>query len=822
MIPVINDIDVMLQAAPSRYGEIVDRDLRLSASAQTFEVALDATVSPAAIVFIASMLGASGTVTFSTDTGAVLAVDGNVATLSAAAMVGKACIITATMTVQGEQFVARQAVLKVLAFDPAVPPAPAGLVTAGALASIQLTWTPTNNTNIGKVEILRSLANDSASAVPIGTTAGLARTFTDNIGAAGQFYYWIRYISKANVTGPLNLPAGTQGATGTSADLLLELLEGGISEAQLLEALQDRISLIDADGTGLVDRVEALTEIYGDTAGSAASAAAAAQSAADAVAAKAAALLAAGDSASAATAADGHRLAAASSNASAGTSAAAALTSAESASTFATNAGTAAAASQQSKLDAQTASGTAQGAATAAVTARDTAVAQAGAAGTSASAASTSATTASTKAGEASTSASNAATSASNASGSANSASTSATNAAASRDTAGGSATAAAGSASAAGTSATTAGNSATAANSAKVAAESARDAAAGSASAASSSASTASTKATEAGGSATAASQSANTASTGASSALAYRDSAAQSATNAQGYASAAAQDYTAVNARLNGAGGTGVTVEQALTANASSISGFSGQVTTKIDINGYVTGYGLMSTANTAAPTSTFTVLAAAFRVVAPGASPATMFSVANGNVGFSGKLIGPDGTLGALEVLTHVRCGQTAYNTGIGFFQGLVGGVSKWSVGNSAGAHMKHDGSALSIVNATMTSPVISNPTLDAFTLGGSFIDEVIGANASAGGTAQAVSFYASPSGGKAPYKCVWAYSKTSGANLALTASAPVGTSFGVSCAAGNNTTITLGVTCTCTDDNGRSIVQTGYGTVTYGSA
>lgn len=248
MIPFINPIDRLLQAAPSRYGQAYARSLSLSASARAFEVALDATVAPLAIVFIASRTGfTGGTVEFSTDNGTPLTVEGDVATLVPAAMMGPTCEVVATVTYQGEPHVARQSVTKQLAFDASVPPAPVGLVTAGTLASIQLRWNPTNSVNIGAVEIWRALTNDRSAAVAVGSTAGLARTFVDVIGAGGSFFYWIRYVSKANVIGPFNAEAGTLGTAGTDAEYLLELLQNEITQSQLHEDLGQKIDLITDD-----------------------------------------------------------------------------------------------------------------------------------------------------------------------------------------------------------------------------------------------------------------------------------------------------------------------------------------------------------------------------------------------------------------------------------------------------------------------------------------------------------------------------------------------------------------------------------------------
>jgi predicted phage tail protein len=55
----------------------------------------------------------------------------------------------------------------------------------------------------------------------------------------------------------------------------------------------------------------------------------------------------------------------------------------------------------------------------------------------------------------------------------------------------------------------------------------------------------------------------------------------------------------------------------------NATSIDGIEAKYTVKIDNNGYISGYGLISTANTATPTSTFSVLADRF-VIANSATP------------------------------------------------------------------------------------------------------------------------------------------------------------------------------------------------------
>jgi hypothetical protein len=92
-------------------------------------------------------------------------------------------------------------------------------------------------------------------------------------------------------------------------------------------------------------------------------------------------------------------------------------------------------------------------------------------------------------------------------------------------------------------------------------------------------------------------------------------------------------------------------------VTSHTSSINGIQGKYGVKIDANGYVTGFGLISTNNNATPTSTFTVLANNFKVVTPGSTPVTPFQVIGGityikNVVIDEAAIG-NATIGTLNV-------------------------------------------------------------------------------------------------------------------------------------------------------------------------
>jgi hypothetical protein len=57
--------------------------------------------------------------------------------------------------------------------------------------------------------------------------------------------------------------------------------------------------------------------------------------------------------------------------------------------------------------------------------------------------------------------------------------------------------------------------------------------------------------------------------------------------------------------------------------------------------------------------------------------------------------------------LDSTSYMQGGQTAYNTGAGFWMGANGGTYKFSIGNSAGDHLTWDGTSLAISAASGTS-------------------------------------------------------------------------------------------------------------------
>lgn len=106
------------------------------------------------------------------------------------------------------------------------PPAPTGLTIDGALANMILSWDPTTNENVAYTEIWRAEADDFSTAVMVGQAPVGAEVYIDAVNHTGIWYYWIRYVSYANIAGPFNAQTGTMGETGVDPEALLELLTG--------------------------------------------------------------------------------------------------------------------------------------------------------------------------------------------------------------------------------------------------------------------------------------------------------------------------------------------------------------------------------------------------------------------------------------------------------------------------------------------------------------------------------------------------------------------------------------------------------------------
>lgn len=137
-------------------------------------------------------------------------------------------------------------------YDPAVdmtpPPQPTGLTASSSFTSITLQWDVPAYQNHAYTEVWASGADVIGNATMIGTS--VSSLYVDAVGEPSfERYYWIRFVSQADVEGPYNGTAGVYAKTAIDVSGALTALAGQIRESELSQALGTRISLVDAPST---------------------------------------------------------------------------------------------------------------------------------------------------------------------------------------------------------------------------------------------------------------------------------------------------------------------------------------------------------------------------------------------------------------------------------------------------------------------------------------------------------------------------------------------------------------------------------------------
>lgn len=127
--------------------------------------------------------------------------------------------------------------------DYTTPPGPTGLTATATFTNVYLAWTGAPYRNHGYTEIWRASTNNLGNAVLVGRSD--TNLYADAVQEGQTYYYWIRFVSVADVVGPYNSTNGTMVTTGTDPTHLLDLLTGEITESQLYSSLASRIDLID-------------------------------------------------------------------------------------------------------------------------------------------------------------------------------------------------------------------------------------------------------------------------------------------------------------------------------------------------------------------------------------------------------------------------------------------------------------------------------------------------------------------------------------------------------------------------------------------------
>lgn len=143
----------------------------------------------------------------------------------------------------------------------ATPTAPTNFTATGGYSLITCFWDYPNYGPHSHTEIWRNDANILGDAQLVGISSGIS--FVDPVGEGASYYYWARHVSLYDIQGPFNSANGTLAETALDVVELLNVLTGAITESQLYQALQTRISLIDA-GTNVAGSVNARIKVVND------------------------------------------------------------------------------------------------------------------------------------------------------------------------------------------------------------------------------------------------------------------------------------------------------------------------------------------------------------------------------------------------------------------------------------------------------------------------------------------------------------------------------------------------------------------------------
>jgi len=134
-----------------------------------------------------------------------------------------------------------------VAIDFSAPPAPQGLAATGTVTSIMLTWEwPDGYDNLAYTEIWRSGTDDFGTAVRIGSSSFI--TYVDTVNPMSTHYYWIRFVSLADVTGPFNRLAGTLGQALDDPTGLLSMLTNEITSEHVVSLTAHKLTSGDITG----------------------------------------------------------------------------------------------------------------------------------------------------------------------------------------------------------------------------------------------------------------------------------------------------------------------------------------------------------------------------------------------------------------------------------------------------------------------------------------------------------------------------------------------------------------------------------------------
>jgi hypothetical protein len=143
------------------------------------------------------------------------------------------------------------------------PPAPLNLAASGAMTSIVVTWDGINyNSGYAYTEVWRASVDNLGVSVLIGTT--ISGMYTDAVGSDASHYYWVRFVNVLNDIGPFNAISGVLGETSPDVAYLLSQLTASITNSQLYSTLAESINSTFHQNDAPTTKKDGTTLVAGD------------------------------------------------------------------------------------------------------------------------------------------------------------------------------------------------------------------------------------------------------------------------------------------------------------------------------------------------------------------------------------------------------------------------------------------------------------------------------------------------------------------------------------------------------------------------------
>lgn len=127
--------------------------------------------------------------------------------------------------------------------DLSIPPAPTGLEASGAFTEIIVSWNDAQYGNHAYTEVWRSRTDEIGGATLVTTTNSFI--ITDPVGYNQEYYYWVRFVSTSNVSGPFNKTNGVKATTLEDIAAVMEQLSEELSNLPGYTALTTLITNAD-------------------------------------------------------------------------------------------------------------------------------------------------------------------------------------------------------------------------------------------------------------------------------------------------------------------------------------------------------------------------------------------------------------------------------------------------------------------------------------------------------------------------------------------------------------------------------------------------